>query len=118
MAIVKEFFITLNYKGEIVKAYFDNIDTNYKIKYIWENFGELFLKGGKAAQQMARQHVATRPEFQQLMADPTQFLEAYHALVAEAGQDKTDKLLAILGVTKPEISIAAGAEQGGTVADS
>jgi dTDP-glucose pyrophosphorylase len=34
---VKDFYITLNYKGEMVKLYFDALEKNYFIKYIWEN---------------------------------------------------------------------------------
>jgi len=31
-----DFFLTLGYKGEMVKSYFDNSKISYKIKYIWE----------------------------------------------------------------------------------
>lgn len=31
-----EFYLTVNYKGEMIKSYFDNIDVNYNINYIWE----------------------------------------------------------------------------------
>ncbi|MBF0479341.1 MAG: nucleotidyltransferase family protein [Candidatus Omnitrophica bacterium] len=31
-----EFFLTMNYKGEMIKVYFDYIDHKYKIHYLWE----------------------------------------------------------------------------------
>lgn len=37
---VKDFYITLNYKGEMVKNYFESTKKDYKIHYIWE---KLFL---------------------------------------------------------------------------
>lgn len=33
---VKHFYITLNYKGKMIKAYFESIERKYKISYIWE----------------------------------------------------------------------------------
>ena|SRR3989338_1627491 len=33
---VDEFYVTLNAKGEMVEAYFRNIEKDYKIHYIWE----------------------------------------------------------------------------------
>ena len=33
---VKDFYITVNYKGEMIKSYFDNINLNYNLNYIWE----------------------------------------------------------------------------------
>lgn len=33
---VQEFIFTVNFKGEIIKAYFDGLDKNYSIEYIWE----------------------------------------------------------------------------------
>ena len=33
---VEEFYITLNYKGEMIKSYFSGIDKGYQITYIWE----------------------------------------------------------------------------------
>lgn len=33
---INQFYLTLNYKGEVIKSYFDNIDAPYKINYIWE----------------------------------------------------------------------------------
>ncbi len=30
------FFMTLNYKGEMIKSYFDNSETKFNISYIWE----------------------------------------------------------------------------------
>lgn len=32
-----EYFLTLNYKGEMIKSYFDNIEKDYEIKYVLEN---------------------------------------------------------------------------------
>jgi len=32
----KDFHLTLNYKGEMVKVYFESIDKNCKINYVWE----------------------------------------------------------------------------------
>lgn len=45
---VSEFFFTLNYKGEMIRAYFDGIEKNYKITYIregdfWGTAGSLAL---------------------------------------------------------------------------
>jgi dTDP-glucose pyrophosphorylase len=34
---VSNFYITLNYKGEMVKTYFESIEKDYRIDYIWEN---------------------------------------------------------------------------------
>lgn len=33
---ISEFFLTVNYKGEMIKSYFDNTQTDYAIKYLWE----------------------------------------------------------------------------------
>lgn len=33
----REYYVTLNYKGEMIKAYLDNMDKDYEIKYIWES---------------------------------------------------------------------------------
>ncbi|MGE5328831.1 MAG: nucleotidyltransferase family protein [Deltaproteobacteria bacterium] len=33
---IKKFHVIVNYKGEMIKSYFDNIKKDYKIKYIWE----------------------------------------------------------------------------------
>ncbi len=33
---VKKFYLTLNYKGELIKAYFDGIKKDYDIYFIWE----------------------------------------------------------------------------------
>jgi dTDP-glucose pyrophosphorylase len=33
---VSTFYLTVNYKGEMIKSYFDNIDCEYNINYIWE----------------------------------------------------------------------------------
>ena len=33
---VKDFYLTLNYKGDMIKSYFDSIKTDYNLNYIWE----------------------------------------------------------------------------------
>ena len=33
---IYEYYISLNYKGEMIKSYFDNIEKDYKIHYVWE----------------------------------------------------------------------------------
>jgi len=33
---ISEYYLTLNYKGEMIKSYFDNIGKDYEIRYIWE----------------------------------------------------------------------------------
>jgi dTDP-glucose pyrophosphorylase len=33
---VTDFYLTVNYKAEMIKSYFDNTDTGYNIHYIWE----------------------------------------------------------------------------------
>lgn len=33
----KKFYLTLNYKGEMIKLYLDNVEKDYEIKYVWEN---------------------------------------------------------------------------------
>lgn len=33
---VRKYFITLNYRGEMIKAYFEGIERDYQIDYIWE----------------------------------------------------------------------------------
>ena len=33
---VKNFYLTVNFKGEMIKSYFDNIDLKYNLNYIWE----------------------------------------------------------------------------------
>jgi len=33
---VKSYYLTLNYKGEMIKSYFDSIKKEYLINYIWE----------------------------------------------------------------------------------
>lgn len=32
----RKFYVTVNYKGEMIKSYFDNTESYYKVKYIWE----------------------------------------------------------------------------------
>ena len=31
-----DFYFTVNYRGEMIKAYFDSIENEYSIKYVWE----------------------------------------------------------------------------------
>jgi dTDP-glucose pyrophosphorylase len=33
---VKNFYITLNYKGDMIRVYFDSLKKGYSVKYIWE----------------------------------------------------------------------------------
>jgi len=33
---ISEYYVTVNYKGEMVKSYFDNIEKDYTIRYVWE----------------------------------------------------------------------------------
>lgn len=33
---IKKYFLTLNYKGEMIISYFNNIEKDYKIEYVWE----------------------------------------------------------------------------------
>ena len=33
---ISDFYLIVNYKGEMIKSYFDNIDVDYNIRYIWE----------------------------------------------------------------------------------
>ncbi|KJS31504.1 MAG: hypothetical protein VR64_11585 [Desulfatitalea sp. BRH_c12] len=33
---IQEFFLTVNYKGEMIKSFFDNTKSKYKISYVWE----------------------------------------------------------------------------------
>jgi dTDP-glucose pyrophosphorylase len=33
---VREFYLTVNYKGEMIKSYFDNVASDYLISYVWE----------------------------------------------------------------------------------
>lgn len=82
------------------------------ILFVWRNFGETILTGGKALQSMARQRVEADPRFDQLLHDPAVFNEAYQALVAEAGEEKVTKMLNILGVARPEVT-PTGASEGG-----
>jgi hypothetical protein len=84
------------------------------ILWIWRNFGELVLSGGKAIQAAARAKIEQDPRFQQLLQDQEQFGTAYAALVEEAGEDKVKKLLTTLGVPIPEAPTATGADVGGT----
>jgi len=49
---ISEYFLTLNYKGKMVEAYFDNTEKDYKVEYIWEDdflgtAGSLRLLEGK-----------------------------------------------------------------------
>lgn len=49
---VKKFFLTLNYRGEMIEAYFNGIKKDYEIEFIWENdflgtAGSLKLLEGK-----------------------------------------------------------------------
>jgi NDP-sugar pyrophosphorylase family protein len=34
---IRDFYLTLNYKGEMIKSFFDNNSSDYTINYIWEN---------------------------------------------------------------------------------
>jgi dTDP-glucose pyrophosphorylase/CBS domain-containing protein len=33
---MKDFYFTLNFKGEMIKAYFDGIEKDYSVNYLWE----------------------------------------------------------------------------------
>ncbi len=33
---IKKFYITLNYKGKLIEAYFNSIEKDYDVKFIWE----------------------------------------------------------------------------------
>ncbi len=33
---IKDFFFILNYKGKMIEAYFDSIERDYKVHYVWE----------------------------------------------------------------------------------
>jgi len=33
---IKNFYLTLNYRGEMIEAYLNNIDRDYEINYVWE----------------------------------------------------------------------------------
>ncbi len=33
---INRFFLTLNYKGELIKAYFNGIEKDYQIEFVWE----------------------------------------------------------------------------------
>lgn len=34
---INEYYLTLNYKGKMIEAYFDNIEKDYTVNYVWEN---------------------------------------------------------------------------------
>ncbi len=45
---VKKFYLTLNYKGKVIESYFNSIEKDYEIEFIWEDeflgtAGSLFL---------------------------------------------------------------------------
>ncbi|MFA4991099.1 MAG: sugar phosphate nucleotidyltransferase [Candidatus Omnitrophota bacterium] len=42
---VKEYYVTLNEKGEMIEAYFSHVEKDYDIKYIWEKDGFLGTAG-------------------------------------------------------------------------
>jgi len=33
---INDYYFTLNYRGDIIKAYFDSIEKNYDLNYVWE----------------------------------------------------------------------------------
>jgi dTDP-glucose pyrophosphorylase len=33
---VEDFYLTVNYKGEMIKSYFDNVKIDYRLHYLWE----------------------------------------------------------------------------------
>lgn len=33
---IKDYFLTVNYRGEMIKAYFDSIEKLYNVNYVWE----------------------------------------------------------------------------------
>ena len=33
---IKKFYLTLNYKGELIESYFNGIDKDYEVEYVWE----------------------------------------------------------------------------------
>ena len=33
---IEDFYLTVNYKGEMIKSYFDNVKVDYRLHYIWE----------------------------------------------------------------------------------
>ncbi|AHC16488.1 sugar phosphate nucleotidyltransferase [Salinispira pacifica] len=33
---ISQFYFTLNYRGEMIRAYFDGIDRDYEVNYVWE----------------------------------------------------------------------------------
>lgn len=34
---IKEYYLTLNYKGEMIEAYFKHVEKDYELKYVWED---------------------------------------------------------------------------------
>ena len=34
---IKKYYFTLNYRGEMIRAYFDGLEHDYDVEYIWEN---------------------------------------------------------------------------------
>lgn len=42
---ISEYYLTLNHKGEMIKAYFNSIEKDYKLNYIWEDKGFLGTAG-------------------------------------------------------------------------
>ena len=33
---VKDFYLTLNYKGKMIESYFDSLEKDYSVKYVWD----------------------------------------------------------------------------------
>lgn len=52
---VIKFFLTLNYKGELIESYFNSIEKDYKIEFIWE---EKFL-GTAGSLKLIEQEITT-----------------------------------------------------------
>lgn len=33
---IDDYYLTVNYKGEMIKSYFDNVEYDYRVSYVWE----------------------------------------------------------------------------------
>ena len=72
------------------------------LKWLWENFGEKLLKGGKGFKAMAKKQVQGSEQLKQILSNPQAYAAAYDRLIEEAPPEQVNKLLSAIGVPTPD----------------
>ena len=75
------------------------IDWKDIFNFLWQEYGQKILTGSKSVQKM---YAAQASQYmQQIYTDPQGYIEGYNDLISQAGKEKVDKLLSILGAPDP-----------------